>query len=113
MFILGCPCSTIQEATRLGGFFVFSEVRLRSITQCAAVENCRFYTTEYNKKNYRSTDREIVQCVGFYMLGHPRLRVAFFHANNQKEVKGMPNHMRKERRCRRGKYGDSGKERTA
>ena len=33
--------STIQEVTRLGGFFVFSEVRLRSITQCATVETYR------------------------------------------------------------------------
>ena len=36
--------STIQEATRLGGFFVFSEVRLRSIVQCAVTVKCRFYT---------------------------------------------------------------------
>ncbi len=36
--------STIQEATRLGGFFVFSEVWLRSIVQCAVTVKCRFYT---------------------------------------------------------------------
>ena len=36
--------STIQEVTRLGGFFVFSEVWLRSIVQCAVTVKCRFYT---------------------------------------------------------------------